>query len=97
MSELHCPNCGEQHSTKGKFCSFCGEDLTDAILQYKDKRLPVKLDYTEPEVKVEPKVEEKKYPTGRPLPKPGRARRDYSILSEDQDASIFDIIFRWCC
>ena len=36
-------------------------------------------------MKVKPKIEEKKYPTGRPLLKPGRARRDYSITSDDRE------------
>ncbi len=76
MSGLFCPNCGEQHTTKGQYCSYCGEDLKDAILEYKDKRLPVKLNYNEKESKAEPQEEIKKYPTGSPLPKATRAGQD---------------------
>lgn len=95
MSGLFCPKCGKQHTTKGQYCSFCGEDLADAILEYKDKRLPVKLNHTAPQIKEQEQEPVKKYPTGRPLPKPGRAGKDVSLMGE-KERSAFDIIF-WCC
>ena len=42
MSEIFCPNCGSKHTAKGKFCEFCGSDLEEVILEYKNQELPVR-------------------------------------------------------
>ncbi len=42
MSEIFCPNCGSKHTAKGKFCEFCGSDLEELILEYKNQELPVR-------------------------------------------------------
>lgn len=76
MSGLFCPKCGNQHTTKGQYCSYCGEDLKDAILEYKDKRLPVKLNHNAHQIKEQEQEPVKKYPTGSPLPKATRAGQD---------------------
>lgn len=96
MSGLFCPNCGKQHNTSERYCSFCGEDLSEAILQYKDKRLPVKLNHTAPEKRAEPLEESAKYPTGNPLPKATRAGQD-SPIRRKKVFSIWGILFHWCC
>jgi hypothetical protein len=45
MSELIlCRNCGKPHEADGKFCIYCGEDLEEVILEFKDANLPLKLD-----------------------------------------------------
>ncbi|MCE7739197.1 MAG: hypothetical protein KAU62_05255 [Candidatus Heimdallarchaeota archaeon] len=97
MSENHvfCPKCGEQHSTSGKFCSFCGENLADTILQYKDKRLPVMLTNSVQENEEEPQEKVKKYPSGSPLPEPRSAGKDTELLG--QKGGILDMIFSLCC
>ena len=96
MSGLFCPNCGKQHNESGKFCSFCGEDLSEVILQYKSERLPVKLNSTAPEIEIESQAEVAKYPTGRPLPEPSRSERR-GIFREKRKVSISNVLFRWCC
>ena len=48
MSGIYCPQCGKLHESEGKFCEYCGYDLEDVILQYKDKRLPVRFQYEPP-------------------------------------------------
>ena len=96
MSGLFCPNCGKQHNTPERYCSFCGEDLSEAILQYKNKRLPVKLNHTAPENKAELQENSVRYPTGRPLPEPSRSGRR-GLLREKREVSTWEVIFCWCC
>jgi len=36
-----CPNCEKEHSSNDRFCSYCGEDLEEIILAFKEKQLPV--------------------------------------------------------
>ncbi len=97
MSGVFCPNCGKQHESKERFCEFCGEDLSDVIIQYKNKKLPVKLEYNEPKLKEDVEVKEKKYPTGSPLPPPGRvSRKEHSLFEDGEEANICEFIFKWC-
>ena len=42
MSELYCANCGKVHESESKFCEYCGFDLKEAILRFKQRRLPIK-------------------------------------------------------
>ena len=42
MSELHCSNCGKLHESDSKNCEYCGNDLKEAILRFKQRRLPIK-------------------------------------------------------
>jgi hypothetical protein len=42
MSGVFCPNCGNKHEKSGKFCQYCGANLEEVILDYKNERLPVK-------------------------------------------------------
>ncbi|MCK4845140.1 MAG: zinc ribbon domain-containing protein, partial [Candidatus Heimdallarchaeota archaeon] len=42
MSAIFCPNCGKKHTINNKFCEYCGTNLGDAILRYKQKHLPIK-------------------------------------------------------
>lgn len=41
MSAIFCPNCGKKHTINNKFCEYCGTNLGDAILRYKQKHLPI--------------------------------------------------------
>ncbi len=43
MSEFFCPSCSKKHLSNDRYCSFCGYDLEQLILEYKDRHLPVKL------------------------------------------------------
>ena len=47
MSGVFCPNCGKKHAAEGKFCEYCGTDLEQVILRYKQRKLPIKYQ-TEP-------------------------------------------------
>ena len=42
MSAIFCPNCGKKHTINNKFCEYCGNNLGEAILRYKQKHLPIK-------------------------------------------------------
>ena len=43
MNEMFlCTNCGKLHKSSGKHCEFCGTNLEDEILKYKEKKLPIK-------------------------------------------------------
>ena len=42
MSAIFCPNCGKKHTINNKFCEYCGTNLGEAILRYKQKHLPIK-------------------------------------------------------
>ncbi|NPD88917.1 MAG: hypothetical protein HGN29_09330 [Asgard group archaeon] len=42
MSELYCANCEKLHESESRFCEYCGFDLKEAILRFKQKRIPVK-------------------------------------------------------
>ena len=42
MSEIFCSNCGKIHKTAEKQCEYCGTDLADKILRYKESKLPIK-------------------------------------------------------
>ena len=48
MSELFCANCGKVHESESKFCEYCGFDLKEAILRFKQKQLPIKYDESLP-------------------------------------------------
>ena len=41
MTKIFCPCCGNAHSSNKRYCSFCGEDLEEIILDYKNKHLPI--------------------------------------------------------
>ena len=70
MAELLCPNCGKKHDSTEKNCMYCGENLKDLIIQYKNDRLPVKLSKSTPERRIMTKDEyERYYKQGKPLPK----------------------------
>ena len=70
MSEILCPKCGKKHDSTEKTCMYCGENLEDLIIQYKNDRLPVKLSKPIPERRVMSKYEyEQYYKKGKPLPK----------------------------
>lgn len=45
--------CKSQRNKGRELLLFCGEDLTDTILQHKSKRIPVNLNSTSPEDKEE--------------------------------------------
>ena len=36
-----CPDCGKEHLSSDKNCSFCGKDLADLIVDYEAKHLPI--------------------------------------------------------
>ena len=42
MSAIFCPNCGKKHTINNKFCEYCGTNLGEAILRYKQRHLPIK-------------------------------------------------------
>lgn len=42
MSGIFCSKCGEKHTSDGKFCKHCGNDLEQTILRYKQKKLPIR-------------------------------------------------------
>ena len=42
MSGVFCPNCGKKHDTTGKYCQYCGQDLEEVIMRYKNENLPVR-------------------------------------------------------
>ncbi len=44
MSTFFCPSCGKEHKINSQFCSFCGEDLEDFILKFKEQHLPITID-----------------------------------------------------
>lgn len=70
MSELICPKCGKKHDSSEKNCMYCGENLEDLIVQYKNDRLPVKLSEPVPERRIMTRDEyERYYKKGKPLPK----------------------------
>ena len=95
MSGLFCPFCGEEHTGSGKFCSGCGKDISDTIIEYKENRLPIKLNNGVSETQAQPEVKEKKYPSGSPLPKPGRAGKG-SDIDDRRNASALDLFCFWC-
>ena len=72
MSGLYCPNCGKLHESAEKFCMFCGDNLESLILEYKNQRLPVKIENTAPQRRIMSKDEyDRYYLKGKPLPKVG--------------------------
>ncbi len=38
-----CPNCGMEHLSSERNCTYCGEDLADLIVDFKEKHLPISL------------------------------------------------------
>jgi len=91
-----CVNCGKEIEAYSRFCEYCGEDLTNVIIHHKNKKLPVKIEYEEPQLKEDLEVKEKKYPSGSPLPPPGRtAKKDHSLF-QDGEEDACEFIFRWC-
>lgn len=36
-----CPECGMEHLSSERNCTYCGYDLTDLIVDFKDKHLPI--------------------------------------------------------
>jgi hypothetical protein len=42
MSSLYCPKCGKEHITADRYCQYCGADLENVILKFKQKNLPVR-------------------------------------------------------
>ncbi len=42
MTKLHCVSCGKVHNSNNRYCEFCGYDLEDEILRFKQKQLPIK-------------------------------------------------------
>ena len=36
-----CPNCGREHLSSERNCTYCGHDLADLIVDFKDKHLPI--------------------------------------------------------
>ena len=70
MSDLICPKCGKIHDSTEKNCAYCGENLEDLIVQYKNNRLPIKLSEPLPERRIMSKDEyERYYKKGIPLTK----------------------------
>lgn len=43
MTEILCTGCGKNHRSNSRYCEFCGKDLEDVILRYKEQHLPIKL------------------------------------------------------
>jgi len=41
MEDFKCTKCRKPHESEAKFCYHCGEYLEDAILEYKEKHLPI--------------------------------------------------------
>ena len=41
MKDFKCPNCDVVHTSNNRYCSSCGEDLEEAILEFKENRLPI--------------------------------------------------------
>lgn len=39
---LYCPKCGKEHKTADRYCQYCGVDLENIILKFKQKNLPVR-------------------------------------------------------
>ena len=37
---LYCPKCGKEHKTADRNCQYCGADLKNIILKFKQKNLP---------------------------------------------------------
>ena len=44
MKEFRCPECGKAHNSEARFCFFCKADLEEAILEYKEKHLPIRFE-----------------------------------------------------
>jgi len=43
MENFVCPKCRKPHNSEAKFCFHCNQDLEAAIIEYKEKQLPIKL------------------------------------------------------
>ena len=48
MKDFKCPKCGKPHESEARFCYFCKTDLEDAILEYKEKHLPIRFEHKIP-------------------------------------------------
>ena len=42
MNELFCPKCGKKHFSANRYCQYCGKDLENVIIRFKQKNLPIK-------------------------------------------------------
>ena len=52
MKDFVCPKCRKPHNSEAKFCFFCGEDLEEEILKFKEKHKSVELKKKTPLVPV---------------------------------------------
>lgn len=94
MSEenIFCPNCGSKHTSNGRFCQYCGTDLEEIILQYKNKQLPVRYQATS-----------YSGPTTQQQPQPQKYRSDdyYDDRRGGSDRGFWDVLFGilffWMC
>lgn len=98
MSGVFCPNCGNKHEKSGKFCQFCGANLEEVIMDYKNDRLPVKYQ-TEPihSGPYQQGPEQRTYSSSSSHSDYDRGYRD-----EVRTNSFFDVLcsilfFLWCC
>ena len=41
MAEIFCPSCGKEHQSNNRYCTYCGADLENVILKFKEKQMPV--------------------------------------------------------
>ncbi len=46
-----CPDCGREHISSERNCTYCGYDLADLIVDFKDKHLPISLSNEESKAK----------------------------------------------
>ncbi len=60
MEDFKCTKCRKPHESEAKFCYFCGADLEDAILEYKQQHLPVKFEQKIPPHLIEQEAERRR-------------------------------------
>ena len=60
MDDFKCTKCRKPHESEAKFCFFCGADLEEAILEYKQQHLPVKFEQKIPPHLIEQEVERRR-------------------------------------
>ncbi|MHA1953502.1 MAG: zinc-ribbon domain-containing protein [Candidatus Heimdallarchaeaceae archaeon] len=98
MSGVFCPNCGNKHEKSGKFCQYCGANLEDVIMDYKNDRLPVKYQ-TEPvhSGPYQQGPEQRTYSSSPSYSDHDRDYRDDVRKNSFFDALCSILFFLWCC
>ena len=59
MKDFKCTKCRRPHESEAKFCFVCGTDLEVAILEYKEKILPVRFEREIPQQLIDQEVEKR--------------------------------------